>query len=91
MRAARGHRTNTVWIAPSATSFSCLCEQCLGSIRCAGASFLEAVRIANVKGTLDSESDVGFARCSSGHELIVRRVDRPPSLARRDARQLELV
>ncbi len=84
-------RSNAVWIAPSATQFSCLCERCLEGIRCSGSSFLDAVRMASVRGTLARDSTVGFVRCRAGHELVVRRVDRPPNLPRRDASQLELV
>jgi hypothetical protein len=83
-------QANTVWIAPSATRFSCLCERCLDDARGAGSSFVDAVRKANVRGALALETDVGFARCDAGHELVVRRVDRPPALSRRDVRQLEL-
>ena len=84
-------RTNSVWIAPSATAFSCLCETCLEQARHAGRSFIEAVRTANVRGRLPTETDVGFVHCASGHEVVVRRVDRPHHLPRRDARQLQLV
>jgi hypothetical protein len=84
-------RANSVWIAPSATAFSCLCETCLERARYEGRPFIEAVRSANVRGSLPTESDVGFAHCSSGHEVIVRRIVRPHLLPRRDARQLQLV
>jgi hypothetical protein len=83
-------RENTVWIAPGATEFSCLCERCLDGPHGRGAPFLDAVRIANVRGTLAPDADVAFVRCRSGHDLVVRRVDRPPNLARRDTRQLQL-
>jgi hypothetical protein len=83
-------RQNTVWVPPSATSFSCLCEACLELARDAGESFLEAVRRASVRGRLPTETDVGFVRCSAGHEVVVRRVDRPPSITQRDPRQLQL-
>ena len=83
-------RENTVWIAPGATEVSCLCDRCLDGPHGRGAPFLDAVRIANVRGMLALEADVAFVRCRSGHDLVVRRVDRPPRLARRDARQLQL-
>jgi len=83
-------RQNAVWIAPSATSFSCLCESCLELARGDGTSFLEAIRAANVRGRLPTETDVGFIHCAAGHELVVRRVDRPPVLSRPDGRQLQL-
>jgi hypothetical protein len=82
-------RENTVWIAPSATGFSCLCERCLDSAR-DSESFLDAVRGAAVQGRLAPETSVGFFHCRAGHELIVRRVERPTGLVRRNARQLQL-
>ena len=84
-------RENTVWVAPDATGFSCLCEPCLEAARGDGSPFLDAVRVANLRGTLELEAAIGFVRCASGHQLIVRRIDRPPTLARRDTRQLQLV
>lgn len=83
-------RENVVWIAPGATQFSCLCECCLDGHGAQGASFLDAVRLATVRGTIELGSEVAFARCSNGHELTVHRVGRPPNLARQDARQLQI-
>jgi hypothetical protein len=80
---------NTVWLAPSASEFSCLCEECLEAAR-TSSSFVDAVRVSVVRGELASDADVAFARCAAGHELVLRRVARPPSLPRRDARQLQL-
>jgi hypothetical protein len=80
---------NAVWLAPSATTFSCLCEECLDAARAAG-SFIDAVRVSVVRGELGLDADVAFARCGSGHEIVLRRVSRPPSLAHRDARQLQI-
>jgi hypothetical protein len=86
-----GLRTkHSVWVAPSATEFSCLCERCLDGRRAQGSSFLEAVRVASVRGSVPADTDVAFVRCRAGHELVVRRIDRPPNLARRDERQLQL-
>ena len=82
---------NVVWLAPSATSFSCLCETCLDAARAGGGSFLDAVRVARVRGAVAAESDVTFARCSFGHEVVLRRIERPPQLARSIEGQLELV
>jgi hypothetical protein len=82
-------RENTVWIAPGATQFSCLCERCLEA-RDSAESFLDAVRVASVRGDLALDADLAFARCSAGHQVIVRRIDRPPGLARRDSDQLQL-
>ncbi len=82
---------NTVWIAPGAIQFSCLCERCLESSRGRGAPFLEAVRLASVRGELALDADVAFVNCHFGHEVVVRRVARPPALAHRpDERQLSL-
>ena len=81
---------NAVWIPPSATAFSCLCEACLDLARDEGMLFSDAIRTASVRGELATDADVGFVRCTAGHELVVRRVDRPPSLARHDTRQLQI-
>jgi hypothetical protein len=81
---------STVWIPPSATAFSCLCEACLDCARDDGALFSDAIRTASVRGELATDADVGFVRCAAGHELVVRRVDRPPTLAHRDTRQLQI-
>jgi hypothetical protein len=83
-------RDNAVWVAPGATQFSCLCERCLEGRRGRGASFLDAVRVASVRGTVPPDTDIAFVHCRAGHELVVRRIDRPPNLARHDARQLEI-
>jgi len=84
-------RTNSVWVPPSATTFSCLCEACLDLARGDGGSFIEAVRGASVRGRLPTETDVGFVHCSAGHEVVVRRIDTPALLDRPDARQLQIV
>jgi hypothetical protein len=81
-------RENAVWIAPTATRYSCLCERCLEEPE--AVSFLDAVRLATVRGSLPLETEAAAVRCPAGHELIVRRVDRPPKLALRNARQLQL-
>ena len=82
--------TNAVWLSPSATSFSCLCEQCLDSARESGESFLDAVSAARVSGMVAADTDVAFAHCRVGHEVVLRRVERPPNLGRTDGRQLQL-
>jgi hypothetical protein len=84
-------RNNSVWVPPSATSFSCLCEACLELAREEGRSFLEAVRTASVRGRLPTETDVGFVHCAAGHEVVVRRIHTPAPLGRRNARQLQIV
>jgi hypothetical protein len=80
-----------VWIPPGATAFSCLCESCLDVARGEGSAFLAAVRAASVRGRLPTDTDVGFVHCAAGHEIVVRRVDRPPYLARPDGRQLQIL
>ena len=79
-----------VWLSPSATSFSCLCEACLEASRKRGDSFVDAVHSASVRGPVEPHAAIAFAHCRAGHELVLRRVERPPSLARADERQLSL-
>ena len=80
----------TVWLSPSATAFSCLCEPCLEAARLSGALFADALSGASVRGTVALEAAVTVARCSAGHQIVLRRVERPPGLARHDERQLQL-
>ena len=80
----------TVWVTPSATSFSCLCETCLEQARTTGALFADALFGATVRGSLAADSEVTVARCGAGHAIVLRRVERPPALTRRDERQLQL-
>jgi hypothetical protein len=82
---------NVVWLSPSATIFSCLCEKCLDAARDDGTSFLDAVRAACVRGEISPEAAVALALCAAGHEVVLRRVERPPALDRPDDRQLQLV
>ena len=82
--------STTVWISPSATSFSCLCEPCLEQARNEGLLFAEALMLASVRGEIDEDVDVSPRRCPAGHALVLRRVERPPALARPDLRQLAL-
>jgi hypothetical protein len=84
-------RAYLVWVPPSATTFSCLCEACLELARGDGRSFVEAVRRASVRGRLPTETDVSFVHCSEGHEVVVRRVHTPAPIGRRDGRQLQIV
>jgi hypothetical protein len=83
-------RTTTVWLSPSATSFSCLCEPCLEQGRKAGLLFADALMAASVRGTIAAEAEVSSRRCAAGHEIVLRRVERPPTLPRHDDRQLQL-
>lgn len=87
---ARTAGKTVIWISPGSSEFSCLCERCLDRGRSEGIPFLDVVRMANVRGGLALEADVGFVRCRSGHQLIVRRVSRPMSGPRRGERQLQL-
>ena len=79
-----------VWVSPSATSFSCLCEPCLERARVTGLLFTDALAAATVRGEIAADCQLSVARCSAGHEIVLRRVERPPALARRDERQLQL-
>ena len=80
----------TVWISPSATSFSCLCEPCLEAARRSGLLFAEALMTASVRGTIPAAVDVLPRRCSAGHEIVLRRIERPSTLPHHDDRQLQL-
>ena len=82
--------STTVWVSPSATSFSCLCETCLDQARTSGSLFADALMTATVRGTIAAEAEVTVARCRAGHAIVLRRVERPPALSRRDERQLQL-
>jgi hypothetical protein len=52
--------------------------------------FADALMIAGVRGPFPIDSDVSTRRCSAGHEILLRRIERPPSLPRHDERQLAL-
>ena len=80
----------TVWISPSATAFSCLCETCMERARQEGLLFSEALMVSSVRGSIAADTDVALARCASGHEVTLRRVERPPGLTRPDDRQLQI-
>ena len=79
-----------VWLPPSATSFACLCERCLETAREHEVPFADALPLALVRGALDPAIQFLRLRCGAGHELVLRRVERPPGLARHDSRQLQL-
>ena len=83
--------TTTVWLSPCATAFSCLCETCLEAARRGGALFSDALLAASVRGSVGPDTALGFVRCAAGHEIVLRRGERPPALASRDERQLQLV
>jgi hypothetical protein len=80
----------TVWVSPSATSFSCLCEECLEGARTSGLLFSDALLLATVRGSIAAEADVSARACAAGHQIVLRRVSRPPTLARHDERQLAI-
>jgi hypothetical protein len=80
----------TVWISPSATAFSCLCGTCMERARQEGLLFSEALMVSSVRGSIAADTDVALARCASGHEITLRRVERPPGLTRPDDRQLQI-
>jgi hypothetical protein len=80
----------TVWISPSATAFSCVCETCMEDARQAGKLFSDALMVWSVRGSIAADADLAVARCASGHKLTLRRVERPPALLRPDERQLQL-
>jgi hypothetical protein len=82
--------TTTVWVSPSATAFSCLCEPCLDGARDAGTIFSDALMTASVRGALSLEADVTVVRSAARHEIVLRRVERPPGLPRHDERQLQI-
>ena len=82
--------TTTVWLSPSAKAFSCLCEPCLEAARLSGALFADALSTASVRGSVAPDAAVTVARCDAGHEIVLRRVERPPALARPDDRQLQI-
>jgi hypothetical protein len=84
-------RPNVVWLSPSATSFSCLCEPCLDAARESSLPFAEALAFARVTGSLAPEVEFLGIACAHGHELLLRRAARPPLLPARDPRQLQLV
>jgi hypothetical protein len=80
----------TVWVSPSATAYSCLCETCMEVARKAGALFSDALMSSSVRGSIAAETDVATARCAAGHEITLRRVERPPGMSRPDDRQLQI-
>jgi hypothetical protein len=82
--------STTVWVSPGAASYSCLCEHCLETARVGGRSLFEALHGASVRGSIAAGSDVALARCPAGHQIVVRRVERPQALTRHDQGQLRI-
>jgi hypothetical protein len=83
-------KNTVVWLSPSATAFSCLCEPCLEAARLSGALFADALSSSSVRGAVAPDAAVTVVRCHEGHEIVLRRVERPPALARPDDRQLQI-
>ncbi|HST17672.1 MAG TPA: hypothetical protein VLK36_08380 [Gaiellaceae bacterium] len=53
--------------------------------------FSDALLAASVRGSVGPDTALGVVRCAAGHEIVLRRGERPPALASRDERQLQLV
>ena len=83
-------KNTVVWLSPSATAFSCLCEPCLEAARLSGALFADALSSSSIRGSVAPDAAVTVVRCEAGHELVLRRVERPPALERPDDRQLQI-
>ena len=79
----------TVWLAPSATSFACLCEVCLEQARTSGMLFADALTLARVQGEIGADVAVASRRCAAGHEIVLQRGERPPSLLKHEG-QLQI-
>ena len=79
-----------VWVSPSATSFSCLCEPCLERARVGGLLFSDALGAATVRGEIPRDSRTSLVRCPAGHEIVLRRVERPSTLSHHDDNQLSI-
>ena len=59
----------TVWLAPKATSYTVVCEECATEHGYLGAS---------VEGRLELERLHGAVSCPRGHEISVQRANRDP-------------
>jgi hypothetical protein len=81
--------TTTVWLAPSATSFACVCEVCLEHARTSGLLFADALMLASVRGEIGADVAVASRRCRAGHEIVLQRGEQPPSLQKHEG-QLSL-
>ena len=80
----------TVWVSPSATSYTCLCEPCLEAARLGGVGFADALAQARVRGEVSLEAPHLSVRCLRGHEIVLRRIELPAGFGPRDGRQLQL-
>ena len=59
----------TVWLAPKATSYVVVCEECAAEYGYLG---------ARVEGRLELERGHTAVACERGHEIRVERADRNP-------------
>ena len=83
----RMSRENSASVPPSANQRSRASARRARSAPASdGRSFLEAVRGASVRGHIPRETDVGLFAGEAGHEVVVRRVDRPAPLTRVDGK-----
>ena len=88
---AAGAMTTRLGSARRATTFSCLCEPCLEAARTSGALVRRRARARDACAARSPPRPTStVARCAAGHEIVLRRVERPPALARPDDRQLQL-
>jgi hypothetical protein len=51
--------------------------------------FADALMIASVRGEIGADVAVASRRCDAGHEIVLRRGERPPGL-QRNLEQLQL-
>ena len=65
------YQEQVIWIAPRATSFTAVCDHCLGDEHST-----ESYLNAGVSGSLRLEARHGWCTCARGHEIRVERVDR---------------
>jgi hypothetical protein len=59
----------TVWLAPRATSYTVLCDECASEHGYQG---------AQVEGRLELEREHSAVSCARGHAISIQRADRDP-------------
>jgi hypothetical protein len=64
------YREQVIWIAPKATAFTAVCDQCLEDEHST-----EAFLSARVSGSLRLEFRHGSCQCARGHEIRIERAD----------------
>ena len=64
------YREQVIWIAPRATAFTAVCDQCLEE-----ESSAEAFLDASVSGAMHLDARHGWCTCRRGHEIRVQRAD----------------